>query len=165
MPTSRSKTTTGLILVGIGMLCEIAAYWEQPDLVQFSPNRFYNAADLSELEAAHQAWNDLQTGRDLLAQASPSGGEQGAAEVKQQDASTSPDRAALIAAAEAKHTALQQKQDRAFRNQGIVSQTLKWVGIALLVGAAVFLTRTGKTAQATAANIASDQAPGYRSSA
>jgi hypothetical protein len=148
MPTSRSRTTTGVILVGIGMLCEIAAFSEQPDLVQFGPNRFYTAVDLIELEAAHQALHDLQTGRDLMNESS----EQDA----HVDAAKLSDRATRIAAAESKFTALQQKQDSAFRNQGIVSQALKWVGIALLVAAAIFLVRTRRTMHSTLANATSD---------
>jgi len=159
MPISRNRAATGVILVGMGVLSEIAAYWEQPDLVQFSPNRFYTAADLRELEAAHQALHDLETGRDLMNGSNRSSDEQGAPQVDQADASKHSDRSARIAAAEAKFTELQQKQDSAFRNQGIVSQTLKWVGVALLVGAAVFLVWTGRIRQTMLANAASDNLP------
>jgi len=158
MRKSRNRTAIGAILVGIGVLFEIAAYREQPDLVQFSANRFYTASDLRELEVAHQTFHDLQTGRDLINQGNPSGDEQESA-LAQAEASNSSDRAAKIAAAEEKHTALQQKQDRAFRNQGVVSQTLKWIGIALLVSAAVFLARTGKRERAMLADAASNKVP------
>lgn len=156
MPTSRRRTTTGVILVGMGMLCEIAAFSEQPDLVQFGPNRFYTAVDLTELEAAHQAVYDLQTGRDLIDVSGSSGDGQGAPQDDQVDGAKLSDRAARIAAAESNFAALQQKQDRAFRNQGILSQTLKWVGIALLVGGVIFLARTGRRMHATPASAASE---------
>jgi hypothetical protein len=161
MPKSRNVANTGVILVGIGVLCELAAYWEQPDLVQFSPNHFYTTADLRELEAADQALYELQTGKDLMNQSNRSDDQQGSPQVAQVEASNHSDRATRLAAAESKLAALQQKQDRAFRNQAIVSEMLKWVGVAVLIGAAIFLAWTGRTTPATLVDAPSDNRPSY----
>ena len=92
----------GVVLVTVGVLCELAAIHEQPDLVQFRPNRFYTAADLRELEAAHQEFNDLETGRDLLTAENPSDVGQPSSPSGQVEDSQSAARAARLAAAQAR---------------------------------------------------------------
>jgi hypothetical protein len=156
MSTAHKRATTGAILVGIGLLCELAAIAEQPDLVQFSPNRFYTSADLHELEDAHLTLHELQNGKAFLKEVDPSGDEQPVPHSDEVEESERSKRASLIAAAEVKFTALQQKQDTAFRNQGIVSQALKWIGIGLLAGAVFFLSWMSRTKHVTLSNVAAE---------
>ncbi|MCA9159091.1 MAG: hypothetical protein KDA72_12230 [Planctomycetales bacterium] len=141
-------TMVGSILIALGMLLVALAFGEQTDRVNLGPNRFYTEADRDEFQSAHEKLHDLRKAMG----AAP---ETGAENIPSSDDQTgglaqqpSNEKAVAFMAADAYFASLKQKQDNAFRNQEILSLTLKSIGIACLAIGAILLMRVSRANRA-----------------
>lgn len=151
---SRRPTGTmgGVILIGLGMLLVALSFGEQPDRVNLGPNRFYTEADRDEFQSAHEQLHDLRKGMggapETGAERNSSSDEPTESEPEALVQQPSNEKAVAFAAADANFASLKLRQDNAFRNQEILSLTLKSIGIAFLAVGAILLMRVSRANRA-----------------